>query len=63
MRILAWAPPVIAALACVLVAATVIGCRRGWWSIPSLLLLTTIAVNRTAFTAMLVRSGYFPEIG
>ena len=60
MSVLAWAPLVIAVLAAVLVAATVIGWRRRWWSIPSLLLFTVVTANAVMFTALLVRWGYFP---
>jgi hypothetical protein len=43
-----------------IVAATVVGWRRRWWSIPGLLLYTTVAINAALFVALLVRWGYFP---
>ena len=60
MRLLAWAPIVLAALAAVLVLAALVGWRRRWWSIPSLLLFTVITVNAVLFAAILVHWGYFP---
>ena len=60
MRVLAWAPAVLAIIALVLVVATLIGWRRRWWSIPGLLIFTTITVNALLFVAVLVRWGYFP---
>ena len=60
LRVLAWAPTALSLLAVVLVAATVIGWRRRWWSIPGLVLFTTVAVNAVLFVALLVRWGYFP---
>ena len=60
MRILAWAPVAIGLLAVILAIATMLGWRRRWWSIPGLLLFTTIAVNALLFVAILVHWGYFP---
>jgi CubicO group peptidase (beta-lactamase class C family) len=60
MRVLAWAPVTLGLLAVIIVAATLVGWRRRWWSIPSLLLYTTIAINAVLFVALLVRWGYFP---
>jgi hypothetical protein len=60
MRVLAWAPGALGLLAIMIVAATVVGWRRRWWSIPSLLLYTAIAINAVLFVALLVRWGYFP---
>ena len=63
MRVLAFAPAAIAVLAVLLVVATVVGWRKRWWSIPGLLLFTTITVNALLFVAILVRWGYFPVAG
>jgi hypothetical protein len=60
LRVLAWAPTALSLLAVVLVAATVIGWRRRWWSIPGLVLFTTVAMNAVLFVALLARWGYFP---
>ena len=60
MRVLAYAPVVIAVLAGVLVIATIAGWRRRWWSVPSLLLVTLITANAMLFVALVVRWGYFP---
>ena len=60
MRVLAYAPAVIAVLAGVLVIATIAGWRRRWWSVPSLLLVTLITANAMLFVALVVRWGYFP---
>ena len=60
MRVLAWAPAALAALAIVMVVATVLGWRRRWWSIPGLLIFTTIAANALLLVAILVHWGYFP---
>jgi CubicO group peptidase (beta-lactamase class C family) len=60
MRMLAYAPAVLAALAALLVIAVIVGWRRRWWSIPGLLLFTIIAANAALFVALIVRWGYFP---
>ncbi len=60
MRLLAYAPVAIALLAAVLLAATLVAWRRRWWSIPGLLIYSTIAINALLFVAILVRWGYFP---
>ena len=60
MRVLAWAPVTLGLLAVIIIAATVVGWRRRWWSIPGLLLYTTVAINAVLFVALLVRWGYFP---
>jgi len=60
MRALAWAPVVIALLATVLVVATMVAWRRRWWSVPSLVLYTIVAINAGLFAALLVRWGYYP---
>jgi CubicO group peptidase (beta-lactamase class C family) len=60
MRLLAWAPLVLATLTALLVAATPVAWRRRWWSVPGMLLFTLITVNAVAFVALLVRWGYFP---
>jgi CubicO group peptidase (beta-lactamase class C family) len=60
MRVLAWAPLAIALLAAILLTATILGWRRRWWSVPGLLIFTTIAVNALVFLAILVHWGYFP---
>ena len=60
MRLLAWAPCVLAVLSAMLLVATALGWRRRWWSIPGLVLFTVIAVNSALFVAILVRWGYFP---
>jgi CubicO group peptidase (beta-lactamase class C family) len=60
MRVLAWVPAALGLLAVMIVAATVVGWRRRWWSMPSLLLYTALAINAVLFVALLVRWGYFP---
>ena len=60
MRLLAWAPVVMAVLAALLVVATVVGWWRRWWSVPSLLLYTIITMGAAFFVALVVRWGYFP---
>lgn len=60
MRILAWAPLAMAFLAAILVAAAMLAWRRRWWSIPGLLIFTTITLNALVFVAILVHWGYFP---
>jgi CubicO group peptidase (beta-lactamase class C family) len=60
MRVLAYAPGVIAAITVVMLVATVIAWRRRWWSIPGLVLFSVITLNAVAFVAILVRWGYFP---
>ena len=60
MRVLAWAPAALGVVVLVLIAATFIGWRRRWWSIPSLVLYTAVAVNAVLFVALLARWGYFP---
>jgi len=60
MRVLAYAPAVLAALAALLVVAVIVGWRRRWWSIPGLLLFTIVATNAALFVALIVRWGYFP---
>lgn len=60
MRVLAWTPAAIAVATVVLVVAMLVGWRRRWWSIPGLLLFSTITVNALLFVALLVRWGYFP---
>jgi len=60
MRILAWAPLAMAFLAAILVATAILAWRRRWWSIPGLLIFTTISVNALVFVAILVHWGYFP---
>lgn len=60
MRVLAYAPSVIAVLTAVLLIATLLGWRRRWWSIAGRVLFTVIAINAVLFTAILVRWGYFP---
>ena len=60
MQLLAWAPLVLATLAALLVAATLVAWRRRWWSVPGMLLFTVVTLNAVAFVALLVRWGYFP---
>jgi CubicO group peptidase (beta-lactamase class C family) len=60
MRVLAFAPAVIALLAVVLAIATLFGWRGRWWSIPGLLIFTTVAIDAVLFVAILVHWGYFP---
>ena len=60
MQLLAWAPIVLATLAALLVASTLVAWSRRWWSIPGALLFTVITLNAVAFVALLVRWGYFP---
>jgi CubicO group peptidase (beta-lactamase class C family) len=60
MRMLAWAPAALALLALVLVVAAWVGWRRRWWSIPGLLIFTTVAASMVLFTAVLVHWGYSP---
>jgi CubicO group peptidase (beta-lactamase class C family) len=60
MRVLAWAPTALAALATILVFATLAGWRRRWWSIPGLVLFTIIEASALLFVAILIHWGYFP---
>jgi len=60
LQVLAWAPIVLAALATVLVVATVVAWWRRWWSIPSLMVYTVITMAAVCFVALVVRWGYFP---
>ena len=60
MQVLAYAPAVLAGLACALVIATIAGWRRRWWSIPGRLIFAVITVSAVLFVALIVRWGYFP---
>ena len=60
MQVLAYAPLAIALLAAMLMAATIIGWQRRWWSIPGTLIYITITASALLFVAVLVRWGYFP---
>ena len=60
MRILAYAPLAIAALAAMLMAASIVGWQRRWWSIPGTLIYITITACALLFVATLVRWGYYP---
>ena len=60
MRVLSYAPSVIAAITIVMFVATFIAWRRRWWSLPGLVLYSVITINAIAFVAILVRWGYFP---
>ena len=60
MRVLAWAPSVLAVLTMLLILSAVVGWRRRWWSVPGRLLYTVIAINVGLFVVILVRWGYFP---
>jgi CubicO group peptidase (beta-lactamase class C family) len=60
MRVLSYAPGVIAVITIVMVVATVLAWRRRWWSLPGLVMFSVITLNAIAFVAILVRWGYFP---
>lgn len=60
LRVLAYAPALLALLAVVLFVAMLVAWARRWWSIPGLLIFTVITVNAVLFVALLVRWGYFP---